>query len=398
MPASRRSERQHYAGLDQVILDGLPLTVRSAGVATYTLELALALGRAAPDTQFSLLCPRIPGATSAPELPNDAPANVRLVRSVRYPAIMGEPIRFLGGWVTLESAVGRADLFHGTTFSVPRRCSTPLVVTIHDLALLRFPELGTPALRRMVSRCRQAARAARLIVAVSEATRRDVIDLLGVPQDRVRVVHNGISESFRPVPAGPAAARAREITGAEGPYILHVGTLEPRKNLSALIHSFAAIRRRRSVPHRLVLAGARGWNCQPLFGLVERLGLGELVVFPGYVPPSDLVALYSAADLFVYPSRYEGFGFPPLEAMGCGAPVITSDSSSLPEVTGDAALHVDPNDNDALTAAMLRVLSDDSLREELRHKGQQRARHFSWDRCARQTLTVYREALAARPQ
>jgi glycosyltransferase involved in cell wall biosynthesis len=152
------------------------------------------------------------------------------------------------------------------------------------------------------------------------------------------------------------------------------------------------------VPHRLVLAGARGWNCQPLFGLVERLGLGELVVFPGYVPPSDLVALYSAADLFVYPSRYEGFGFPPLEAMGCGAPVITSDSSSLPEVTGDAALHVDPNDNDALTAAMLRVLSDDSLREELRHKGQQRARHFSWDRCARQTLTVYREALAARPQ
>jgi glycosyltransferase involved in cell wall biosynthesis len=183
----------------------------------------------------------------------------------------------------------------------------------------------------------------------------------------------------------------RAELGIEPPYILSVGTLEPRKNLSTLLAAYATLER--SAP-RLVLAGARGWHAQSLAAQVQAPALRERVVLPGYVPDDLLPDLYAGAECFVYPSLYEGFGLPPLEALACGTPVITSTTSSLPEVVGDAALLVEPTRTDELAAALRRILEDEHLRDDLRRRGPLRAARFSWERCARETMQVYQHICA----
>jgi len=378
--------------MKRVVLDGLPLIVRSAGVATYTRELACALACEAPRTTFALLCPRLPWRPRI-DLPRAGTPNLEVVETTLYPFALGAVATRLPWPCSLESIAGPCDLFHGTSFDLPRRRAAPAVVTVHDLALLRFPELGTPALRRMVGRARDATRRARAVIAVSEATRRDIVELCGVAAERVHVVHNGVAATFTPLPAAVARARAAARIGSDDPYLLHVGTLEPRKNLPTLLRAFAALEGDSARPPRLVLAGARGWGDAPLFALVDALGLTARVSFLGEVGPADLPALYSAAELFVYPSRYEGFGLPVLEAMACGAPVIASNASALPEVVGDAGLLVDPDDVDGLRAAIRRLGGDAELRANLRERGRERAKSFTWERAARETLAVYRAAI-----
>jgi glycosyltransferase involved in cell wall biosynthesis len=283
----------------------------------------------------------------------------------------------------------RLDLFHGTVNVLPRFLSCPGVVTIHDLAFLHWPE-QVPARRyRYLAReVRSAARRAEQIIAVSESTRQDVIELLDVAPERVTVIHLGVDARFRPPNRdGIDAFRARE--GIVRPFVLAVGNLEPRKNLPALLRAFARLAP--DVPHDLVLVGAEGWLTDEIHGSIAGLQLDKRVRMTGFVNDDDLPHWYGAADLFVYPSLSEGFGLPLVEAMACGAPVVISNVSSLPEVAGDAAVMVDPHDDESIAEGMRRALTDAALASDLRDRGRRRAAGFTWEETARRTVAVYRE-------
>jgi len=237
---------------------------------------------------------------------------------------------------------------------------------------------------------RLAARRARRLIAVSAHTAEEATRLLGVPLARIDVVYHGVDPAFCPLPANEVAA-FRQRRGLPERFVLFVGTLEPRKNLVRLVEAFARIRAGRV---GLVLAGGKGWLYDELFASVEALGLHEEVIFPGYVVDDELPLWYNAATVLAYPSVYEGFGLPVLEAQACGTPVLTSNVSSLPEAAGDGALTVDPYDVEALAAGLHRLLADEPLRLQLRERGLAHARQFSWPRTAQETARVYRRAMA----
>lgn len=286
------------------------------------------------------------------------------------------------------------DLLHGLAFAAPLLAPCPTVVTVHDLSFMRFPDAFRRANRVYLTLfTRLSTRRAARVIAVSESTRRDVIALCGVAPEKVVTVHNGVDEAFRPADP-PAVAAFRRAKGLPDRFILFLGTLEPRKNLGALLHAYAGLRARsREGAPKLVIAGGKGWFYERVLAEVDVLGLADDVIFPGYVAADELPWWYRAAELFVYPSRFEGFGLPVLEAMACGTPVITTTSSSLPEVAGDAAILVDPDDVPALSDAMERVLADPGLQGALRAAGLQRAAGFSWQRTAAETARLYRDVL-----
>lgn len=265
------------------------------------------------------------------------------------------------------------------------------VATIHDLGYRHFPDAHTWKARLYLEwGTRHNARASRLVIADSRATRDDLMRFYGVPEDKIRVAYPGVRPDLAPVrePERVTAVLAR--CGITAPYTLYVGTLQPRKNLLRLIDAFAQV----PDPYILVLAGKKGWLYADILRRADSLGIGHRVVFPGYVPDEDLPALLSGARLFAFPSLYEGFGLPVLEAMACGVPVVCSNASSLPEVVGDAALLVPPTDTEALAAAMNRALTDDDLRHGLIERGLEQARRFTWRRCAEQILATLEEAAA----
>lgn len=282
-----------------------------------------------------------------------------------------------------------AHLFHGTLNVAPLACSVPSIVTIHDLAFIRFPGTFRSYNRTYLDfATRISARRATRILAVSEHTRREVVGLLGVPPERVVVTPNAARAHFRPPdPAALAAFRTQRSLPER--FVLYVGTLEPRKNLTTLLEAYSRIAQEHRVP--LLVGGGKGWMYAPVFERLETLGLRDQVHFVGYIEEQELPLWYAAATLFVFPSLYEGFGMPPLEAMACGTPVVTSNRSSLPEVVGDAGLMVSPTDVDALATAIARLLTDAALREVLRERGLERARLFSWRVTAERTLAVYNE-------
>jgi glycosyltransferase involved in cell wall biosynthesis len=292
-----------------------------------------------------------------------------------------------------DAARRQLDLLHGTVNVVPLLFRGPMVVTVHDLSFLRlpdqFPRLKARYLKAAVE---MSTRKATHIIAVSEHTRRDLLELLELPDDQISVVYSGVAPSFRPLPTSERALFLRNHFDNR-PMILHVGTLQPRKNIDVLIRAFAAIRRREGIPHVLALVGARGWMYDDLFALVQREGLRQDVFFVDFVASDQLPLWYNSADLFAYPSAYEGFGLPVLEAMACGVPVVTSASSSLAELAGDAGITVPTGSQEALELALMRVLGDESLRAAMRDKGLIRAGAFSWDRTASATVAVYERAL-----
>jgi glycosyltransferase involved in cell wall biosynthesis len=227
------------------------------------------------------------------------------------------------------------------------------------------------------------------VIAVSEGTKRDIVELLGVAPEKISVTPLGVDERFRPLDK-KASATFRQQAGIEVPFALFVGTLEPRKNLSRLVEAFSMIAD--DVPHDLVVIGPEGWLTSEIHETSARLlERGRLQIL-GFVPDGQLRAWYSACDLFAYPSLYEGFGLPALEAMACGAPVLTSSVSSLPEVVGDAALTVTPTDTQAIAEGMKRILTDTDLSFDLRRRGLERSKAFTWARTAELTVEVYREA------
>jgi glycosyltransferase involved in cell wall biosynthesis len=290
-------------------------------------------------------------------------------------------------------AAERAQVLHSLGYVQPLLCPARSVVTIHDLSYILYPANFNRA-NRLYLRAfsRLSARRADRLIAVSENTKRDTVRLLGVPAAKVEVVHHGIEPVFHRHTDRREVEDFRRRRGLPERMVLFLGTIEPRKNLDTLVRAFARLKHG-GLPHKLVIVGAKGWQWESVFAAVEAAGLGQDVAFPGYVPYDEQPLWYNAAELFVYPSLYEGFGFPPLEAMACGTPVVSSLTSSLPEVVGDAGLLVAPRDEEALAEAMRRVLGDAGLRAELAERGLERARSFSWREAAQRTLAVYAKTI-----
>lgn len=280
---------------------------------------------------------------------------------------------------------------------VPWRPPVPAVVTVHDLGYLYFPEAHPLRDRLYLDwSTRHSARAAAGIVTDSQSTRRDLIERYRIPPGKVSVAYPGINPLLKPIREPTALAAVRGHYGLPERYILHVGTLQPRKNLSRLVEAYARLRAQLPDPPALVLAGGKGWLYDDLFWQVERLGLTGHVLFPGHVPPDHtLAAMYSAALVYAFPSLFEGFGFPVVEAMRCETPVVCSNTSSLPELAGDAALTVPPTDVEALANALLRVLTDEHLRRGMVERGRAQAARFTWEACAEAVWAVLERAAGA---
>jgi glycosyltransferase involved in cell wall biosynthesis len=291
----------------------------------------------------------------------------------------------------------RLDLLHCPLNVQPIATACPVVLTIHDLTFIRFPERFSPVKQRYLSvLTRYSARRARRILADSAATRDDVVAAFGIPADRIDVVYSACDPDFKPVDRADQAQVAeleafRRAYNLPDKLILYLATLEPRKNVDRLVHAYARLVQR-GFPHALVLAGGKGWGYEKIFQAIEEHGLRDRVILPGYVSRDEQPRWYNAADLFVYPSQYEGFGLPPLEAMACGLPVVTSNSSSLPEVVGSAGITVNVDDVEALADAMAAVLSDPSEAARLRDLGVQRAATFTWESAAAACVAAYRRA------
>jgi alpha-1,3-rhamnosyl/mannosyltransferase len=382
-------------------IDAGPLLGNRTGIGRYVEELADGLAPLLePDEELILFAGtfrRNPlyGISHAPLRERARHPRVRFRRMWAPHSVMGPLWRVLGA-PSMALLCGGLDLFHGTNYHLmPPGRGVRGVTTIHDMAARRFPDTVDPAFHAwFVQTTADAARRADVLLADSEATRRDVIEMLDVAPERVETVHLGVSEDYLEE-GDPDADRAHveRTYGIAAPYLLFVGTTHPRKNLPALLRAFAAAVAGEELPHRLALVGDRGFGEAEVAAQIEALGLADRVVTPGYLPEADLPRLYRAADALAFPSLYEGFGLPVLEAQATGCPVLTSSVSSTLEIAGDAALLVDPHDQDAITDGLRRLLTDEPLRTGLRAAGPGNARKYTWDRTVETTLGIYRRLL-----
>lgn len=302
-------------------------------------------------------------------------------------------------WISLPVALPlsllrhRLDFYHAT-FVPPPISPAPYVFTMHDVTPLAHPHFYEPRIqKRLAALISRGVKHSRLIVCVSQNALDTTAEWFGVSSDRMAVVHHGVDARYQPMPADEASAKLRHY-GIDRPYVLFVGKLESRKNIQRLLEAYHQFRERSGADVALVLAGRRTYEPEVIDQTLDRLGIREHVIELGYVADRDMPALYGAAELFLFATLWEGFGIPVLESMACGTPVVTSRVSCLPEITGDAALLVDPTDVGEIAEAICRVHGDESLRRTLIQRGIERASQFTWERCAEQTLDVYRRMAA----
>lgn len=292
----------------------------------------------------------------------------------------------------VELITGFLDIYHSPDFTLPPILSDiPTLLTVHDLSFLRDPESAAPGLRGYLEvAVKRSVQLATHVLADSQSTKNDLIELYATPEDKITVLYAGVSSTFRRITDLDQLMKVRKrYRLGDQPFVLSVGTLQPRKNHATLIKAFELTLM--DSDYNLVLAGGQGWSYEEVYDLVRSRGLQHRVLFPGFVADEDLSALYSSADVMAFPSLYEGFGLPVLESMACGVPVLASNLSCLPEVAGDAALFVDPRDVEAMSAAMLKLVSNVDLRGTLRKKGFERVEQFSWQSSAANLLRVYRD-------
>jgi glycosyltransferase involved in cell wall biosynthesis len=372
------------------LLDGLPLTRTKTGIGHYTFELATWLARIASAEEFQFVSPLPYLRESVTPEDSNIPPNLRFEK---VPASIVERRWFSVG---LPKYLKRnnVDLFHGTNFEIPLRRSCACVVTVHDLSLLLYPETH---LRHRVFRNRiklpLMLRHATMVITPTEQVRREVCEHLGLNGDRVVSVAEAPRSIFSPA-SSDETDQVKQQFGIQRSFVLAVGTIEPRKNLISLVRAFALLKRKDRVATQLVITGTKGWRHGAFFDEIVRLGIGDSILFTDYVSDGELRALYTACDAFVYPSLYEGFGLPPLEALTCGAPVIVNRLDCLREVLGEAALFANAEDVSALYETIRHVLSSNELRSTLKASGLKRARLFTWERAASETMEVYKEAIA----
>lgn len=296
----------------------------------------------------------------------------------------------------LRLAYDRIDVFH-CQYMAPLTAVTPFVVMMHDVIHEYMPEFYPKGLCMMMRILYPlSVKRAKHVLTVSESSKRDIMKYYNVPEEKITVTYDAVSDDFRPIDDRAAIDAVKARYGIRGGYVFYVGRLEPRKNLATLIRAYHQMKRKAVCDHKLVIAGMKYYQYDLLFSLVMELGLGDNVIFPGHVEDHDLPLLMNGATVFAYPTFAEGFGIPPLEAMACGTPVVTSNTSSLPEVVGDAGLMVDPHSVNELASALERLISDESLRHTLSQRGLEQAKLFRWDDSARKTLEVFRKVHAGR--
>ncbi len=368
-----------------ICLDISPAVHRRAGIGRMAQELVAALLEVAPEYDYSVFYNQPADAHVTPPLDRVPCTTIDLgnkqwrLRVLRAYALHQAQDRL----------VGAVDIFHATDHLLPLLQQTRTVFSLGDMTFLSHPQvhsrLNRVYLRLMMPRFLSSADA---IITNSQNTLSDMQRFYGQNLPNSVVVYHGVNKRFCPVTDTNALADVRRRYDLPLNFLLYVGTIEPRKNLPRLIEAYASIR---SQDVKLVIAGKKGWLYEETFKLVESLGLQDDVIFPGYVHDADLPALYSAADCFLFPSLYEGFGLPVLEAMACGTPVITSNTSSLPEVAGDAAILIDPYSVTDIRDALQAVLDNPGKRADMHTKGLKNASRFTWEHAANQTLEIYQQ-------
>jgi glycosyltransferase involved in cell wall biosynthesis len=367
-----------------IAIDAHSVGTGLAGVETYITNLIEALAASGEANRYTLYMSKgQAGDRFAGRWPH-----VSVRRTLPHAPLVRIPVTF-----PVELRRHPADLLH-VQFTAPPFAPCPVVATIHDLSFEHLPEtFKRRSWMQLRLTVRRTARTAAHIITSSEFSRRDLIETYNIAPERISVTHAAAAPHFRPA-AADRVADVRRRYGIQGDYLLAVGSIQPRKNLVRLVRAYSDLRRRRShdkLP-QLVLVGKRAWLYGETLRAVEQSGVASNVIFTGYAPERDLPALYTGALCFVYPSYFEGFGLPPLEAMQCGAAVIAGDRTSLPEVVGDAGLLVNPFDEDAIGAAIASLIDDDELRARLGARGRERAALFNCTETARQTLQVYEQA------
>jgi glycosyltransferase involved in cell wall biosynthesis len=370
----------------RVGLDGIPLASPKTGIGHYTFELAHALARIAPTDEFQLISPVAMTALTKDDA-GDLPLNLQAVKAKKR----------LSWWALGLPTYGnknQLELFHGTNYEIPLWGGFPKILTIHDVSVLLHGETHTGAnVRRARRRLPLMVKAATMIITATESVKREICEHLRVEPDKVAVTPYAARSQFRPT-SSQQAAEVKKRLGVEDEFVLFVGTIEPRKNLITLVKAFAELLRTTDLQPQLVIAGRKGWLTEELFSYVATSQVKDRILFLGYVSDTDLTALYSSCKAFVYPSLYEGFGLPPLEAMACGAPVISSRIPTIMETVGAAAKLVAPQDVHGLAESLTELLKDENQRRQLSALGLQRSQEFTWEGTARSTLEVYNEALS----
>jgi glycosyltransferase involved in cell wall biosynthesis len=365
----------------RIAFDGTTLTPGRTGVGYYTEHLLQHLAREIETTGHELIVVSNQPIDTAKPLPR----HVRVHDRHRFPLRIAW-MQLMAGRVLDDI---RADVAHFTNGMLPLGTSAARVVTIHDVSLKLYPHCH-PVRRRIINRplVAVAARVADAVVAVSHSARNDLLKFHGIPAERITVVHEAAGPGFAPVTDPRQRARIKMRYGLPERFALYVGAIEPRKNLPRLVEAFATARRH-GIDHELVCVGPYGWSSRALYQRIDDLGLRHVVHFTGYVPFEDLPAIYNLAEFFLFPSIYEGFGLPVIEAMACGTPVITANSSSLAEIADGVAETVDPHDVGALSDAIVTLARDKERREHLSKHGLARAQEFSWARTAKDMLALY---------
>ncbi len=371
----------------RIAIDYTAAIRQQAGIGHYTRSLVEAMLALDSDNQYTLLTSGRPSQ----EHPFPEAENVRgrgMLIPDRYLNILWYRWR---APLYANLFAGGADIYHGPDFALPPiRGKIKQVVTIHDLAFLDHPEYAVPSLAAYLARVvPRAVEQADMVAAVSEATRQALVAHYGTPAGKITIIPNGVGPHFRRITDPVILGATRHKFGLTEPFVLAVGTLEPRKNHMGLIKAFHKMCQQQKGPELLAIAGGKGWLYEETKELVANLHLEKKVLFLGRVSELELISLYSMAEIFAFPSFFEGFGIPPLEAMTCGAPVLSSNISSLPEVVGDAALLADPHNIDEMSDRLIQLSEDADLRDRLREKGYERAKLFSWEASARKMLTVY---------
>lgn len=384
----------------KVIIDVTPIDSQPSGVGLYVFNLVEALSKLEHTESFELGLAYQPGLKNWLKGKLDFPDNLQLYPNIYQIPI---PVRLSNLFLDylpqifphyLQPILGKPNVFHGTNYTVYPYKNIQKIITIYDLSFIRYPEYTNSVVKQYTKRLIKCLEWTDLIITISESSKQDIINYLKVPAEKIFVTPLASRYNANFLSSLDLDKEVDNINyDFSKPYLLFVSTIEPRKNINAIISAFNFLKQKYKVEHQLVLIGKKGWNYQPIFTAIENSPWKNEIHHLDYLS-NELVALfYSKAEVFLYPSHYEGFGLPVLEAMTLGTPVITSNISSIPEVTGNAAILIDPNDHMQLAEAMLQVISDSQLRQKLINKGKIRADLFSWERTAKETLKAYKSII-----
>lgn len=372
----------------QIGVDAQPLLEQSAGVTYYTRGILGEVLKQDRKNYYDLFLFRL--FPKVPIYPFGKGPNFSYRYQRFFPFKAFYKLYKWGMPLPLELFFGPHDLYFFPSFVAYPHRGGKSVVVVHDLSFEKVPQYvqdrNVDFLKKFVPLSVQRADH---VIAISQFTKKDLIETYGVPEGRIAVVYPAVDHNDFYPRSGKEISAIKKKYGLKKPFLLYLGTLEPRKNIPAILKAYAALKKRKDL--NLVLAGKTGWFCEEIFETIRELNLGEDVVLTGYVPQEDRPLLLSAAEVFFFPSFFEGFGMPVLEAQACGIPVITSNVTSLPESAGDAAVLVDPRNTDAIGSALEGVLSSSHLREELKRKGIAHAKHFNWSESARKLIKVFNE-------